>query len=150
MRRRINQLYDPVLTVHIAATRIPRLVYLLVANRPRRYGKEYSRIVYIGTTSHGVRRMAQSAAKRISEHSRQLHGLRRLDVFAIWAKSLKGRQTKRGMAHWRLLERALLLRFKEQYGEQPALNQTGQRMRERHEFDVFRKKTIDRLIARFT
>src|SRR5438105_12853455 len=33
-RRRINQVFDPVLSVHVAATRVSRLVYLLVANRP--------------------------------------------------------------------------------------------------------------------
>jgi hypothetical protein len=44
-RRNVNQIFDPVLIVNISATNVKRLVYLLVANRPVRYGKEYSRIV---------------------------------------------------------------------------------------------------------
>ena len=150
MRRRINQLYDPILSIEITATRVKRLVYLLVANRPMRYGRDYSRIVYIGTTGHGVRRIASSASRHIVEAGEQLKGIRRLDAYVVWAKVKGGRQTRRGMNFWAVLERAMLLRFREKYGEPPKLNRTGYRMKERAEFEAFRKRTIDRIINRYT
>ncbi len=75
LKRRINQIYDPVITVDIAATKVKRLVYLLVANRPIKYGKDYSRIVYVGTTGHGIRRIAYSASKHIVGANRKLKGI---------------------------------------------------------------------------
>ena len=111
-RRRINQIFDPVLSVDIAATKVKRLVYLLVANRPVRYGRDYSRIVYIGTTRNGVSRVASSASKRLVEAANgDLRGLRRLDAFVVWAKSKKGPPTSKGKNFWHDLERALLIEF---------------------------------------
>lgn len=149
-RRRINQIFDPVLSVEIAATKVRRLVYLLVANRPVGYAKDYSRIVYIGTTRNGVRRVAASASRQIVNGADELRGLRRLDAFVVWAKSKRGPQTKRGSNFWHVLERALLIRFKQRYGEPPALNGTGQRMKPKHEFDVFKQSTVDRIINRYS
>lgn len=149
-RRRINQIFDPIMSVEIAATKVQRLVYLLVANRPVHYGHDFSRIIYIGTTKHGLRRIAYSAYFRINEAVDRVRGLRRLNVYVVWARSKNGPQTKRGMNFWQLLERALLLRFCERYGRPPLLNRTGQRMRARHEFDVFRQKMVDRIISRYT
>ena len=151
-RRNVNQIFDPVLTVRISATSFKRLVYLLVANRPVRYGKASSRIVYIGTTAKGVLRIASSASKRIQQANteRLLRGLQRLDAHVVWARTKRGPQTKKGKSLWLILERALLMRFREQYGKPPLMNGTGQRMKERNEFDVFRRATIDRIISRYT
>lgn len=91
-RRNVNQIFDPVLTVNISATNVMRLVYLLVANRPVRYVKEYSRIVYIGTTKTGIRRIAGSASSRIQQAG-NVRGLRRLDAFVVWARTRRGPQT---------------------------------------------------------
>lgn len=151
-RRNVNQILDPVLTIHVSATSFKRLVYLLVANRPVRYGKANSRIVYIGTTAKGVLRVARSASIRIQQANDQhlLRGLRRLDAYVVWARTKRGPQTKKGNKLWHILERALLLRFCELYGERPRMNGTGHRMRVTGEFDVFRQKTIDRIINRYT
>ncbi len=150
-RRRINQIFDPVLSVDIAATKVRRLVYLLVASRPLRYGRGYSRIIYIGTTGHGVRRIASSASKHIVGAGEQLKGLRRLDAYVVWARSRKGPPTRHGMNFWNIPERALLIRFRERYGEPPLLNRAGRRMRpKKHEFETFRLDTIDRVINRYT
>ena len=147
--RRINQIYDPVLTVQITATKIKRLVYFLVANRPVRYEEGYSRIVYIGTTKLGVRRIATSASHHIAAAG-ELQGIRRLDAFVVWVKSKKGRQTKKGMNLWAVLERAMLLCFCEMYGEPPRLNKQGHKMKLKHEFDTFNERTIARVINRYT
>ncbi len=149
-RRRINQVFDPVLSVAVSATRVERLVYILVANRPLRYGRDFSRIVYVGTTGRGVRRIASSASSRIARAVEEVRGLRRLDAYVVWARSRRGPQTKRGMNFWQVLERAILLRFKEKFGRVPILNGTGHNMRERHEFHVFRRSMVDRIINRFS
>ncbi|MBI4128297.1 MAG: hypothetical protein HY459_04495 [Parcubacteria group bacterium] len=152
--RRINQIYDPVLSVQITATKVKRLVYFLIANRPVRYGekghkKGYSRIVYIGTTERGVRRIATSASYHIAAAG-ELKGIRRLDAYIVWVKSKKGPQTKKGMKLWAVLERAMLLCFREMYGEPPRLNKQGRKMKPKHEFDTFSKRTIVRVINRYT
>lgn len=149
-RRRINQIYDPVLTVDISATKAQRLVYLLVANKPLPYDKDYSRIVYVGTTGKGIRRIAASASKNIVDAGQRLTSIKRLDAYVVWAKSKKGPQTKKGAKHWSILERAFLMRFRNMYGSPPLMNGTGQRMKERNEFDVYSRSTIDRIILRYT
>jgi hypothetical protein len=108
-RRRINQEFDPVLSVHIAATKTKRLVYLLVAHKPIRYGKYRSRIVYVGTTGRGVSRIASSASSRIVQAVDEIRGLQRLDAYVVWARSKRGQQTKQGTHFWKILERAILL-----------------------------------------
>ena len=148
--RRVNQIYDRVLSVEISATKVKRLVYLLVANRPIRYQRNYSRILYVGTTEKGIRRVAQSASRRIVDARRELNGIRRLDAYVIWVRTKAGPQSKKGMNFWRILERAVLLRFRELYNEPPHLNGTGHKMKERNEFDVFRRRAIDRIILRYT
>src|ERR1700761_1231546 len=123
-RRRINQIYDPVMSVQTAATKADRLVYILVANRPLRYKKGQSRIIYIGTTSKGVRRIAASASGHISTAPERDSGIRRIDAYVVWAGSKRGKQTHKGVSHWLLLERALLISFCDQYDSPPRLNGT--------------------------
>lgn len=151
-RRRINQIIDPVLSVEVAATKVSQLVYLLVSNKPFKIGKNYSRIIYIGTTGLGVGRIAESASTRIVQaiDDKSVPGIRRVDAYVVWAKPRKGPQTAKGRKLWHVLERALLLRFFFQYGTPPPLNGTGHKMKERSEFEVFTRTTIDRVINRYT
>jgi len=51
-------------------------------------------------------------------------------------------QPRRHVRTWRKLERALLLAFKEHYGEVPWCNTHGKRMRERDEFDYFSRARV--------
>jgi len=150
-RRKINRILQPVLTVNRAAMKVKRLVYFLVADHSIQYGKKgSSRILYIGTTKTGARRIAISAVYQLAAAKKlKLRGVKRLDAFVVWAKSKKGPQTKRGVAHWNLLERAILLRFREIYGQVPRLNTQGRKMRKKHEFKTFRESTIDRLINKY-
>ncbi len=148
-RRQIRQSFDPVLTIDARQTNVTRLVYILVANRPIRYGRDYSRIVYVGTTEQGIRRIAGSASRRVTQALEQLHGIKRLDAFVIWTSPKTGPQTKRGRKVWYVLERALLLAFKEKYGTQPKLNVQGKRMKEGQEFEVFSREAVERFIKRY-
>ena len=110
-RRRIRQSFDPVLTIDARQTNVRRLVYVLVANRPIRYGRDYSRIVYIGTTEHGIRRIAGSASRRVTQALEQLHGIKRLDAFVIWTSPRTGPPTKRGRKVWYVLPWAPVIHF---------------------------------------
>ncbi len=64
-KRRINPIFDPVLTINATKTDVQKLVYILVVNRPIKYENDYSRIVYIGTTEQGIKRIAGSASKLV-------------------------------------------------------------------------------------
>ena len=152
-RLNVNQIFDPVLTVNISATNVRHLVYLLVANRPIRYGRKYSRIIYVGTTERGVRRIASSASKRIQQavDTKVLRGLRRLEAYVVWAKTRSGlHPTKKSQNLWRVLERAILIKFCNMHGGQrPRLNETGHKMKDKGEFNIFREKRIGRIIDRY-
>lgn len=131
---------SPALTVRRTDVKKDRLVYLLVASKPQRYQYGHSRIVYIGTTRRGLRRIAASAAQR-ADDVLGLHGVKHFDVRIV---TCQGRQH---VKTWHKLERALLLRFREKYGRVPALNQRGAKMRETDEFRLFTRKRLDAVLA---
>ena len=53
---------------------------------------------------------------------------------------------RRNVSTWLKLERALLLGFKEKFGEVPKCNSHGKRMKETDEFRYFRKKGVLRVV----
>jgi len=123
----------------LRATRVSigklKLVYVLVADKRLKYPKGKSAIAYIGTTKHGLRRVAASAAKR----AEQILGLRGVRSLAARVVTCQPRQR---VKTWRVLERALLLKFKERFGATPKCNTHGKRMKERDEFEYFRARRI--------
>jgi hypothetical protein len=96
-----------------------KLAYVICADRRIKYRKGRSRIAYIGTTEVGIRRVARSAAVR-SETVLGLRGVSRFDVRIV---TCTPRQNVRS---WRALERALILAFRDKYGEAPKANVHGQ------------------------
>src|SRR5438876_573559 len=110
----------------LQATRVTtgknKLVYVLVTDKRLRYGKKKSRIAYIGTTKNGVSRIAQSVAARAPAILR-LHGVRSFDARIITCKPRQHVKT------WFKLERALLMTFRELYGQVPKCNSHGKRMK---------------------
>lgn len=100
------------------AVRAQRLVYIACANRALRYKHGRSRIVYIGTTKAGVRRIAASAAQK-AETLLHHRGVRALAFYVVTCASRPRVRT------WLKLERALILAFREQFGEVPAGNKHG-------------------------
>ncbi len=96
-----------------------RMVYILRADKPQRYGRKRSRIVYIGETRKGTRRPASSAASKSLKAFGKLRGVRRIDVHPI---TFRGKQHVR---MWEVLERGLLSTFKEIYGDIPCYNRQG-------------------------
>ena len=123
----------------VRATRVAigrdRLVYALVADKRVRYKRGYSRIVYIGTTKKGLARIARSVAIR-AEKILKLHGVRAFEARVMTCRARQRVKT------WLKLERALLIKFRERYGEPPKCNTHGKRMKRRDEFEYFSEKRV--------
>ncbi|QOZ25663.1 hypothetical protein XH93_20155 [Bradyrhizobium sp. CCBAU 51753] len=117
--------------------------YVILIDKKYEYEKGRSRIVYIGTTKNGFSRVAQSAAAWADDIF-ALRGVREFEVRIITC------QPRRNLMTWRILERALLLQFREQYGEIPAANTQGKNISERGEFRVFSRNRIQRVLEDLT
>lgn len=131
---------DPALTATRVTIGREKLVYVLVADKRLEYETGKSRIAYIGTTRNGASRVASSVASRAYE----ILGIRGVRSFKARVVTCKPRQN---VESWRLLERALLLEFRDLYGEVPWCNTHGKRMRERDEFiRYFRRARIRDII----
>ncbi|QGL63657.1 hypothetical protein FEO87_10585 [Stenotrophomonas maltophilia] len=116
-----------------------KLVYVLVADKKLRYELGKSRIVYIGTTKKGTSRIAQSVAAR-AEDILGIRGVRSFHARVITCRP------RRRVKTWHQLERALLLKFKEMFGEVPTCNTQGKRMRRSKEFNYFAENGVQLLI----
>ena len=118
----------------LEATRVSlgksKLVYLLIADKRLVYPQGKSRIAYIGTTKKGVARIAHSIAAR-AEAILGLRGVRSFHARVVTCRP------RRRLKTWRKLERALLLKFKERFGQPPECNSQGKRMKVTNEFHYF-------------
>lgn len=118
----------------LEATRVSsgksKLVYILVADKKIRYESGKSRIAYIGTTEKGNARIAQSVAFRADDIF-SIRGVRSFHARVITCKP------RRKVKTWRQLERALILTFKEMFGEVPHCNTHGKKMTRSKEFNYF-------------
>ncbi len=112
---------DAAVTLTRIAVHAEKLVYVLVGNKPKKYGNRRSRIVYIGTTRKGVDRVLGSVASKARQALAD-HGTKRIDVYVFTARPRKH------VAMWRKLEQALLLSFKDAYGCVPRYNTHGKNM----------------------
>jgi hypothetical protein len=130
---------NPAMMVTRTSVGRKRLCYVIVASKKLRYKTGWSSIAYIGTTKKGVKRVAASAAYRAPEVL-ALHGVR---SFTVRIVSCQSRQRVRT---WATLERALLLAFKELYGQVPQCNTVGKRMKPSDEFEYFRKSRLMRVL----
>lgn len=130
----------PALTVRRVALEHEKLVYVICADRKLRYANgQYSHIAYIGTTKRGLARVAGSAAYR-SEDVLWSHGVQSFDVRLVTCRGRKG------IRSWCRLERAMLISFREMFGEIPLCNTQGSGFEERREFETFRRSRIDQII----
>jgi len=116
-----------------------KLVYVLIADRKLDYPDGRSRIAYIGTTKLGGARIAQSVATR-AEAILNLHG-----VTSFEARTVTCRPRQR-VKMWRKLERALLLYFRELFGQVPRCNVHGKNFTETDEFDYFARNRLKTVI----
>lgn len=134
---------EPVMTLGRAALGADRLVFFIAANRPIKYPRGRSRIVYIGTTKRAVRRIASSVAHRAEElFSRP--GVRTIDAYLLTYTRRVGPQKV-----WLTLERAMLFMFKYEYGDIPILNRLGRRVWPVEEFSYFSRQALLKRIREF-
>lgn len=118
---------------------VEKLCYILVANKKIKYEIGRSRVVYIGTTKKGIDRISQSVAKR-SEDVLAIHGVDKFEARIVTCRARQNVKT------WNKLERALLLAFREMFGEVPRLNTHGKNIKEVNEFELFAKSRIKTII----
>ena len=120
--------------MHVTRVAVGRakLVYVIAADKKIRYAEGRSRVVYIGTTKQGMPRVAQSAAYW-TDTVLELHGVRAFNVHLVTCPP------RQGVKVWLKLERALLLTFREMFGEVPHCNTHGKRMKVTNEFRYFRQ-----------
>lgn len=137
---RVSLKSQPVLTLNRVKLQGEQFVYVIQAKRKFHYPNGSSRVVYIGTTSQGLARLAQSAAAKAAPLL-ATHGVTSFDVRVITCRPRQNVQT------WRVLERDLLLAFKDLYYEQPRFNVQGKRMRaSASDFHLFKKSRLQAVL----
>lgn len=116
-----------------------KLVYVLVANKQINYEDGYSRVVYIGTTRKGGSRIAQSVAGR-AKRILALHGVTEFEARIVTCRR------RQRVKMWHKLERAMLLAFREKFGQIPDCNIQGKNFVETDEFAYFAKARVMRIL----
>lgn len=116
-----------------------KLVYVLISDKRLEYISGKSRIAYIGTTKNGTTRIAHSVALR-AYRILSLRGVRSFHARIVTCRP------RRNVKTWCKLERALLLRFREIFGEVPKCNTHGKRMKVTDEFDYFNRRGVKSVI----
>jgi hypothetical protein len=136
MRRNTPSLKSP---AALTATRVAigkdKCCYILAANKKIDYKKGRSRIVYIGTTTKGAARVAQSVAHR-SKKILESWGVTWFQAHIVTCRPRKRKRT------WLRLEGTFLTTFIEEFGERPKCN----RKNGKPDWDLFRRETIVRII----
>ena len=118
--------------------------YIILANRRMQYRNGGSKIIYIGETMDGIRRVAESTASRTKIFKE--HGVKEIKTYII---SCEPRQREREM--WedvQNLERAMLKVFEELYGEIPKLNRNGAGPRAQDALNCFSETRIHQILQR--
>jgi predicted GIY-YIG superfamily endonuclease len=133
---------EPALTISRIATADDKVVYMAVANKPLKYGARKSRIAYIGVTTKGAARIAQSAADKAAEML-TLHGVKHLDFHVLTFVR------RRNVKMWRELERGLLIAFKNNFGEVPKCNRQGKSMKWQKERNYYSEARLNALVTMF-
>ena len=126
---------SPALRVSKVSIGKEKICYLLVADKKIKYEIGRSRIVYIGTTRRGLNRISQSVAKR-ADDVLAIHGVTEFKARVVSCKPRQNVKT------WLKLERAMLIRFKELFGEIPYCNSHGSKMKRTDEFSYFTESRI--------
>lgn len=134
---------EKAIEIHRAAHRAEHLVYIAVANKKLRYKNGQSRIGYIGTTKRGAERIASSAARRSSTLFQE-HGVKTLSFYIVTCTA------RQKIPAWRKLERALLLVFREKFGEIPVGNINGHGMKWTDELDYFTERRLRTVIDKYS
>ncbi|MGD0168715.1 MAG: hypothetical protein ABSE54_03220 [Smithella sp.] len=141
MAKKLKIKFDnkPSIIIHRTAVHNDKLVYIARANKKIKYpSHEKSRIVYIGTTKKGAKRIASSAALR-GEQLLYEYGIKHLEFNIVTCTGRTGVET------WKKLERALIIRFRERFGIPPKANKSGKFWRKDKKI-LYSEKRLDQVI----
>lgn len=138
-RLRISLKKSPAITIRRVALDHEKLVYVLCADRKLKYPSGYSQIAYIGTTKKGINRIIQSSAYR-SKDVLWKHGVQSFDVRIVTCMA------RQGFKSWVKLERALIITFREMFGEIPLCNVQGKNTKLADEYERFAEDRLKRII----
>lgn len=123
--------------------------YIILANRMLQYENGGSKIIYIGQTIDGIRRVAESTASRTDILKE--HGVRELSTYTVSCTPCQGPRRERGM--WRDvqdLERAMLKVFEDLYGRVPRFNKQGPGSQAQDALDRFPRNRICSILRRLS
>ena len=139
---------NPAMTVFRARHKLKRVVYVLLADKPQKYGKKRSRIIYIGESGkRGFERPATSAYRKADQafgtkkSSEKLHGVGKIDVHLL---TFRG---KRNVRLWEELEKNLLAIFANKYKCLPRFNHKGKGS-DVEDIRYFQRSRLDAIIER--
>ena len=138
-RASIKRAREYALRVTRTAIQSDKLVYVLLGDKKVKYQDGRSRIFYIGTTKTGASRVAGSAANRATDIL-QHRGVKSLEAHIVTCKP------RQRIKMWNKLERAMLLVFRDLFGEAPKCNSHGKKIKETDEFDYFARTRIEQII----
>ena len=138
-RLRVSLSRQPAMRMTRAGLAHENLAYALVARTPVRYPAGRSRIVAIGMSHNGLAPVATSLARR-AEQILVRRGISECEVRVV---TCRGRRRART---WEKLERALLLVFRETFGDIPIGNSRGGSIREQDEFQYFSRAAVKQVI----
>lgn len=123
----------------VSVTRLPggplKLCYVVTANKIVAYTSGRSKVVFIGATEEGLGRLVTTVAARTDEIFAN-HDLTHFDAHVVTCKSVARTDTSHK------LERALLITFRELYGQPPLCNRHGGGIQEEDEFSYFTRERI--------
>jgi hypothetical protein len=131
--------WPPAMSVTRLAGAPKKLCYIVTANKIVAYTSGRSKVVYIGATDEGLPRVVTTVASRTDEILSN-HDLTHFETHVITCKSLPRVDT------WRKLERALLVTFRDLYGEPPLCNRHGARIRAEDEFTYFARERVQNIL----
>jgi hypothetical protein len=132
----------PAVIIHRRANTNKRLVYVAVANKAHKYPFGRSHIVYIGSTKKGAARVAASAAAKARELLTGF-GVKELRFFTVSCRRRAHVKT------WMKLERGLLLRFREIFGNVPIGNKQGRKIKPTDERRYFTSRRLEAVLEKY-
>jgi hypothetical protein len=119
-------------------------VYVAITNKPIKYlYKTRSRIVYIGETRVGTKRINASAAY-VSQKILYSHGIKRLDFHLLRCTQ------KQNVRMWKELERSLLILFRERYGSVPLCNDKGKNLSPDKFSKYFKRESLQKILKKYS
>jgi hypothetical protein len=142
-RLKIKFRLEPVMSISRRAFREKKHVYLARANKRHKYKWGKSRIVYIGSTKVGAARIASSAVWKGADLLFD-HGVKLLELHVVSCGKIQNLET------WKKLETALLIKFREAFGEVPRANDKGKLMHWKDEKKYFADRRLQAVIEAFS